>query len=80
MMRALCRLLGALVLLTGLACASSPYQKNGASCPAAVCSGHGTCTYENTYPTCACAAGYQGMVCSLCATGFHRGADDAWRG
>ena len=77
MMRALCRLLGALVLLTGLACASSPYQKNGASCPAAVCSSHGTCTYENTYPTCACAAGYQGMVCSLCATGFHRGAGDA---
>jgi Notch-like protein len=64
-----------LLVLTMLAC-SSPWHSDGESCPADVCSGHGTCTYQKTYPTCACAAGYEGMVCSSCATGYHRASDD----
>jgi hypothetical protein len=60
-----------------LVACSSPFKADGASCPASVCSGHGECTYQNTFPSCACASGYDGVVCSRCAAGFHRGPDDA---
>ncbi len=55
-------------------CAS--YPADGAACPASVCTDHGTCTYQSTYPTCACAEGYSGLACTRCADGFHRDATD----
>lgn len=41
-------------------------------CPTSYCSSHGTCTERDAIPTCVCEAGYEGLNCSTCATGFHR--------
>ncbi len=53
------------------------FKQDGASCPETVCSSRGTCTYKDTFPTCQCADGYAGVVCSRCAEGFHRAADSS---
>jgi hypothetical protein len=55
----------------------SSFPADGASCPASVCTDHGTCTYKDTYPTCACAEGYTGLACTRCADAFHRASDDS---
>lgn len=65
----------ALLCLLGACVAEFP--KDGAACPDTVCSSRGACTYRDTYPVCACADGYTGAVCSRCAEGFHRAADDS---
>jgi hypothetical protein len=67
--------------LAGAACVaalgcSQSFPDDGAACPDTVCSSRGTCTFRDTRPTCACAEGYTGIVCSRCADGFHRSADD----
>ncbi len=72
-MRALLGWTSMLVLL----CGCSQFSKDGASCPDTACSSHGVCTYQDTYPSCACAEGYDGVVCSRCAQGFHRATDDS---
>jgi hypothetical protein len=36
------------------------------------CAGHGTCTADAGATTCACATGYSGANCELCASGYHR--------
>ncbi|MBM4783539.1 MAG: hypothetical protein GQE15_38180 [Archangiaceae bacterium] len=71
-----------LLCLAGLTCAGAlsctqPLPADGTSCPDTVCSSRGVCTYKDTYPSCACADGYTGIVCSRCADGFHRAADDS---
>ena len=56
-----------------LSCSS--YPTDGVECPATVCSSHGTCSWQATFPTCACEPGYDGVVCGQCSAEFHRGAD-----
>ncbi len=68
-------LLACLVTLSLLAGCSESWPADGATCEASVCSSHGMCTYQETHPSCACEAGYTGIVCSRCSAGFHRAAD-----
>lgn len=65
------------VISAGVLSCTQPFPSDGAACPDTVCSSRGTCTFKDTYPTCACADGYTGTVCSRCAEGFHRSADDS---
>jgi hypothetical protein len=53
-----------------LAACTSPYQKDGTSCPAAVCSDHGTCEDSTGVIACNCAPGYGGPTCSTCYPGY----------
>lgn len=53
----------------------SSYPADSTSCPDTVCSSHGTCTWKASFPTCACAPGYTGVVCGQCDVGFHLVSD-----
>lgn len=68
-----------LVALATVAVASqcSDFPTDGSACPASICTDRGTCTYQSTYPTCACSEGYTGVACTRCAEGFHRDATDS---
>lgn len=71
------RPVGALFFLLWNLQGCSAQKTDGEACPSSVCSDRGTCTYQATFPTCVCEAGYDGIVCSRCAEGFHRAADDS---
>jgi hypothetical protein len=46
-------------------------------CGADPCHGHGTCSDQEGEVSCACEAGYEGMRCDRCGSGYHRDVEDA---